>query len=192
MAVSGRTDYVGRTIEYCPEVVVPIMSLPAKYSLRSDLNTLETLLTIESFRTFTRLIEGTEIERTLESQSGFTLFAPMNRGFINLPGQFLDKLISARNTRILLEVLKYHLVAGEFRASELPASQFITTEQGHDLKVSDNGALRINHANIVLPDIETTDGIIHGIDELLIPGEIALVKYLSLSRRIYLATDEHR
>lgn len=157
----------------------------ANRSLLSNLNTFDTLLTVDSFRTFARLIEGTELETTLRSRIGFTLFAPTDQGFNNLPGRFLDKLISARNSRLLREVLHYHFVEGRFRASELAAGQFITTEQGLDLKITTcDGVLRINHARLILPDIHTGDGIIHGIDELLIPGELALVKYLSLGRSL--------
>lgn len=157
--------------------------------LRADLNTFDTLLTINCFRTFTRLIEGTEIETTLRSRTGLTLFAPIDRGFSNLPGNFLGKLISARSSRILLEVLQYHLAADRLTSTELADVQCVTTRQGHDLKITNgHDGLRINDARIVLPDIPTRDGLIHGIDELLIPGELALVKYLSLSRS--LSTDD--
>lgn len=153
--------------------------------MRSNLNTFDKLTTIDSFSTFTRLIEGTEIETTLKSRMGFTLFAPIDRSFSSLPEKFLDKLISARHTRILMEVWRYHFVDSRFRVRELAANQFIPTEQGLDLKITSNeDVLRINDAKIVLPDIHTSDGIIHGIDELLIPGEMALVKYLCLSRSL--------
>ena len=157
--------------------------------LRVNLDTFDTLLTIDSFRTFTRLIEGTEIETTLRSRTALTLFAPINRGFSNLPADFLRKLISARSSRILLEVLQYHLVTGRLTAKELSPNQCVTTKQGNDLNITEaDDGLRINDARIVLPDIPTRDGLIHGIDELLIPGELALVKYLSLSRS--LSTDD--
>ena len=155
--------------------------------LHANLNTFDTLLTTGSFRTFTRLIEGTQIETNLRSETVLTLFAPIDRGFNNLPANFLAKLISARSSRILLEVLQYHLVAGKLTASELAAAQCITTTQGHELNITNaDDGLRINDARIVLPDIPTSAGLIHGVDELLIPGELALVKYLSLSRRLSL------
>ena len=153
--------------------------------MHSNLNTFDRLLSIDRFQTFTRLIEGTEIEKTLRSRKAFTLFAPVDEGFSNLPRDFLDKLIRARNTPILLEVWRHHLVGRTVRAHELAARQSMTTEEGHDLKITNTEAvLWINNAKIVSPNIDTSNGIIHGIDELLIPGEIALVKYLGLSRSL--------
>jgi uncharacterized surface protein with fasciclin (FAS1) repeats len=184
MVLSGRTDFAG--------VIVRVPS-PGSYDscilaspfLRANLDTFDTLLTSDSFRTFTRLIEGTEMETTLRSRTVLTLFAPINQGFSNLPANFLRKLISARSSRILLEVLQYHLVTGRLPAAELAANHCVTTKQGDDLNITDaEDGLRINDARIVLPDIPTRDGLIHGIDELLIPGELALVKYLSLSRSL--------
>jgi uncharacterized surface protein with fasciclin (FAS1) repeats len=155
-----------------------------------ELSTFDKLVTIESFRTFVRLIEGTEIETTLRSRSHITLFAPIDRSFSNLPQKFLSNLITAKNTTILLEILQYHLVRGTLAVSEVANNDFLTSEQGHELKITmtDLG-LKINDANVVMPDIQTNAGMIHGIDELLIPGEIALVKYLLLRRRIATNTD---
>jgi uncharacterized surface protein with fasciclin (FAS1) repeats len=157
----------------------------AKNNLLSRLNTFDTLLKSDSFQTFTRLIEGTEIETTLKSQPGLTLFAPIDQVFQSLPDKFLTRLINAKSTRMLLEVLRYHLVAGRIDTRQLAGSEVVPSEQGFDLSITTNNTgLRINQARIVLPDIQTADGVIHGIDELLIPGEIALIRYLALSRSI--------
>jgi uncharacterized surface protein with fasciclin (FAS1) repeats len=163
----------------------PYQNFICENMLLSKLNTFDTLLTKPGFQTFARLIEGTEIEMTLRSQSGITVFAPVDSGFTSLPQQFLDKLLSAKSTRLLLEVLRYHLVAGRLGTRDFDCHEFLPSEQGYDLKITSNGVgFKVNQAKIVLPDIETEGGMIHGIDELLIPGEIALVRYLSLGRSI--------
>ncbi|NGP76759.1 fasciclin domain-containing protein [Balneolaceae bacterium YR4-1] len=106
---------------------------------------------------------------TLQGTGPFTVFAPNNTAFNNLPDGTLDNLSSEQ----LAQILSFHVVEGEITASDLSASQTVETIQGEELLVTvDGGTVTVNGSAVVgTPDVEASNGIIHIIDEVLLPQE---------------------
>lgn len=139
----------------------------------------ETLFIIDTairsgiFQTFTRLMEGSSVERQLQSTTCFTLFAPADIAFAYISLETLNRLVQMDCEGTLADVLSYHVVPGKFPATQLKELSSLNTVSGKELVISQAGELRIAGARLLQTDIQARNGLIHVIDRLLLPVELA-------------------
>ena len=107
-------------------------------------------------------LEQTGLAETLSAEGPFTLFAPTDDAFAELPEGALEAMTADE----LAEVLRAHVVAGAVTADEL--GDTITTLAGTTLPV---GMASVGEATVLRADIEAANGIIHAIDTVLLPVE---------------------
>ncbi len=134
------------------------------------LNVIDTAIRSGIFQTFTRLVEGSPLEARLRSRELFTLFAPVDISFAYLPHKTLDHLLRAENQGILSEVLGYHVVFGKFMSCELRSLCKTPTLYGVELTIDNTGELSVDGAKLLHVDIVACNGVIHGVDRLLMPN----------------------
>lgn len=113
-----------------------------------------------------------ELEAVLDvllSDGPFTVFAPTNKAFEALGNDVLADLDA--NPALLAEILTYHVVSGKFFSTDLPDSILVDTVNGKGLAVDARGEGVILNGNtkVIMPDIDTTNGVIHVIDKVLLP-----------------------
>lgn len=125
------------------------------------------------FRSFTRLLEGSSLERELRGEGTYTLFAPADISFAYLPPEAINQLLDAANQGILADVLGYHAVPEKFLVTELRDLSRLKTTYGEDLTITNIGGLRIDGARLLQSDIQARNGVIHVIDRLLLPASRA-------------------
>lgn len=129
---------------------------------RQDLTTLVTAL-------------GAADDATLldADEAGFTLFAPTDDAFAELPAGSIDVLVATQPK--LIELLGYHVVAGRFLAGDLTDGQVLTTSSGAELEVSVDGEI-ISVGGVVVSeaDIVGANGVVHIVDGVLIPPDYSL------------------
>lgn len=114
-------------------------------------------------------VSAAGLVETLEEPGPYTVFAPTNAAFEAL-GSTLDTLLEPANKAELAEILTYHVVPGELTSSELSNGQMLETVQGGSLEVKiANGNVTVNGAKVANPDVEASNGVVHVIDEVLIP-----------------------
>jgi uncharacterized surface protein with fasciclin (FAS1) repeats len=142
-------------------------------ALVQKLNVIDTAIRAGIFQTFTRLLEGSHLERRLRSQECFTLFAPVDISFAYLLPETFDRLLRADNQGILADVLGYHVVPGKIMAHELKALARTPTVYGMDLTIDNAIELRVDGAKVLHMDMAARNGVIHGIDRLLMPVKSA-------------------
>lgn len=142
-------------------------------SMAVGLNIMDTVITRGKFTVFTRLVEGSLLEKSLRSEFSFTLFAPADRAFTCLPADTLKWLLEPQNEQRLAAILRYHVVRGRFEIRQLERIRTARTEQGQELKIDLRQTLLVDSARIIVRDIDASNGIIHGIDSLLMPYAIA-------------------
>jgi uncharacterized surface protein with fasciclin (FAS1) repeats len=120
------------------------------------------------------LLVSSGLDTQLEALGPFTLFAPSNEAFEALPAGTLESL--AQNPSLLQQILLYHVAEGAIRSDDITGSTTATTAEGQDLTISDTGsAITVNEtAEIIDTDIEAGQGVIHLIDEVLLPPGVAL------------------
>ena len=122
------------------------------------------------YTTFASVVRDAGLEGTL-NEGTYTVFAPTNAAFDALPEGTLDDL--REDEQALTDVLTYHVVEGEYMASDLENGQNLTTVQSETLPVGITGdEVTVGTATVVEPDIIASNGVIHGIDEVLIPSGI--------------------
>jgi uncharacterized surface protein with fasciclin (FAS1) repeats len=128
----------------------------------------DTAIDAGSFSTLVTALEAADLVDTLKGAGPFTVFAPTDDAFNALPTGVLDDLLG--NVTALTEVLTYHVVSGKYMAADVVALASLTTIQGDDLAITVTGTtVQIDGATVVQTDIETSNGVIHVIDAVLIP-----------------------
>jgi uncharacterized surface protein with fasciclin (FAS1) repeats len=104
---------------------------------------------------------------TLKGKGPFTVFAPTDEAFAKLPAGTVEGLL--KDKAKLTQILTFHVVAGQQKASEVVAAKQFTSLQGKALTVDTKNDVKVGGANVSATDIMTTNGVIHVIDTVLIP-----------------------
>jgi len=124
-----------------------------------------------SFTTLVTALEAANLVDTLKGAGPFTVFAPTDDAFNALPSGVLDDLLA--NVTALTEVLTYHVVSGKYMAADVVTLSTLTTLQGDDLTIDvTDTTVKIDGATVVQTDIETSNGVIHVIDIVVVPGGV--------------------
>jgi len=122
------------------------------------------------FTTLVAAVQAAELVDTLKGEGPFTVFAPTDDAFSALPEGTLESLLLPENKQTLTDILLYHVVSGKVMAAEVTAMTSAATVLGKDIAVKvDTGNVYINEAKVIITDIETSNGIIHVIDAVLLP-----------------------
>ena len=124
---------------------------------------------LEDFTTFCAAVRKTQLARLLAEPGAYTVFAPTNDAFDNLPEGTVNHLLGDEEK--LTTILSYHIVPGAFTTTDAARlSSAVTTLEGSDLRVSAARAtLTVNGARVVKPDIVADNGAAHGINQVLTP-----------------------
>lgn len=138
----------------------------------------DTAVAAGDFETLVAAVQAAGLEETLRGDGPFTVFAPTDDAFAALPEGTVDTLLEDP-TGDLADILTYHVVAGEVLAEDVAGldGQEVETVNGATLTVGvgDDGSVTLtdgagNSVNVVQTDIETSNGVIHVIDGVLLPG----------------------
>lgn len=123
----------------------------------------------ERLATFAALLRKTELANVLGDPGPFTVFAPTDEAFDDLPSGEVEHL--AEDEGKLAMLLAYHVVPGRFTSEQAARmAGGVTTIEGSDLRITDVPAgLTVNGARVVQPDIAADNGVIHAIDRVLLP-----------------------
>ena len=141
--------------------------------MKSDLNIIDTMIRHGTFTVFTHLVQGSLLENKLRTESSYTVFAPADTACSRVsPGTF-KWLLEPQNVQRLADILRYHVVHGRLESRQLERIRTARTELGQELEIDLSQTLLIDSARIIVRDIEATNGIIHGIDSLLLPDAVA-------------------
>jgi transforming growth factor-beta-induced protein len=122
------------------------------------------------FSTLVAAVQAAGLVDTLKGEGLFTVFAPTDDAFAALPAGTLDELLKPENKQKLTDILLYHVISGKVMAADAAKLTSAPTVLGKDITVkSDMGNVYINDAKVVIADIETSNGVIHVIDKVLLP-----------------------
>ncbi len=128
-----------------------------------------------NFKTLVTALTAADLVPTFKGPGPFTVFAPTDAAFAKLPPGTVENLLKPENKPILIQILKYHVVAGNFTAQaiiDLKPPVRVETLAGRSVLVTLEGnQLRVNDALVIIPNVFCTNGIIHAIDTVLIPRE---------------------
>jgi transforming growth factor-beta-induced protein len=125
-----------------------------------------------SFKTLLAAVDAAGLTATLQGPGPFTLFAPTDAAFNLLPPGTVQNLLLPESKATLTKILTLHVVAGQALAADIIKDHAtITSLNGQKLPVSvRNGRVFIGSAVVQIADVKATNGVIHVIDTVLLPG----------------------
>ena len=135
----------------------------------------------KSHTTLVTAVKAAGLVETLKGAGPFTVFAPVNDAFENLPEGTVDNLLKPENKKMLTNILTYHVVAGQYDFAKMwsmieKGDTKLKTVSGGTLWIAANGPHNImlkdekgNWANISTYDVYQSNGVIHSIDAVLMP-----------------------
>ena len=120
------------------------------------------------FNTFVTLVKEAGLEGRLKEPGPYTVFAPTDKAWAQLPGARLKTLQRPEFRNDLAQLLLYHIIPGEVTSDRFSGTQVVATLEGTDLTIrASMDEVVVGTANIVEPDLRASNGIIHGIDSVL-------------------------
>ena len=127
----------------------------------------ETAVNAGTFNTLMKAVEAADLVKILKSPGPYTVFAPTDEAFANLPEGTLDSLL--QDIPKLKRIVTYHVVLGDVRAEDLLQIEEAETFEGSIVAIDSSDGIKVNDAKVVKTDILTDNGVIHVIDSVLIP-----------------------
>ncbi|WMW23966.1 fasciclin domain-containing protein [Methanolobus sediminis] len=120
-----------------------------------------------SFPTLMMAAEKLKLVSKYSNEGPFTIFAPVESAFEPIPDDVIDESFDDHD--YLLGIINYHIVEGRYTTKDLEGLTELETISGNKLKITVKDGIKVDTANIIEADIECSNGIIHAIDEILIP-----------------------
>jgi uncharacterized surface protein with fasciclin (FAS1) repeats len=162
-------------LEVEPQISLAVATIPVAQILvaqaRQDI--IDTATAEGSFQTLLQLLDKLGMTEDLRGYGRFTVFAPTDAAFAAMPPDIMERLSSDRD--LMSRVLAYHVISAE---SPLVSDQIKTPVSLRTLERSEititkrRGQLYVNSARVVAADIEASNGVIHAIDQVLIPDDL--------------------
>ncbi|HRW48758.1 MAG TPA: fasciclin domain-containing protein, partial [Caldilinea sp.] len=135
-----------------------------------SLDLADSIATSGAFPTLAKALEAAGLADALSGDGPFTIFAPSEEAFAALPEGALADLLA--DPAALAELLKYHVISGDIKADQIVNGMNASTLEGKPVTFSINGGVTVNGAHILSTDLPATNGIIHVIDQVLMPPAV--------------------
>lgn len=131
----------------------------------------DTAVSAGSFNTLVAAVKAAGLVDTLKGHGPFTVFAPTDEAFAALPEGTVENLLKPENKDQLIAVLTYHVVPAKIMSGDIAGKRAnVLTVQGDRLSVNARNGVSVDGAEVVAADVEASNGVIHVVDKVLIPG----------------------
>jgi uncharacterized surface protein with fasciclin (FAS1) repeats len=133
-------------------------------------NIVENAMNANNVTTLVAAVKAAGLVKTLSSKGPFTVFAPTNSAFDQLPKGTIDKLLKPENKQKLTSILTYHVVTGRYLAKDLKDGMELKTVNGEKIKITKkDGKIWVNKAMVEIPDVISSNGVTFVINKVLMP-----------------------
>lgn len=131
----------------------------------------DTAIAAGQFGTLVAAVQAAELVDVLKGDGPFTVFAPSDEAFAALPAGTVENLLKPENKDQLVAILTYHVVPGKIMSADIAGKTAeVTTVQGSDISVNAMNGVMVDSATVVVADIEADNGVIHVIDQVVMPN----------------------
>ena len=135
-----------------------------------DKTVVENAANSADFSTLVAAVKAAGLAETLSGSGPFTVFAPTNAAFEKLPAGTVEKLLKPENKDQLVKVLTYHVVPGKVMAKDVVKLTKAKTVEGSDVTIAvSGGSVSVDNAKGIKTDINSSNGVIHVIDTVILP-----------------------
>jgi uncharacterized surface protein with fasciclin (FAS1) repeats len=169
------------TAQQCPnsqnnsQTVATFVSHQETATAQADI--VDTAVSAGKFKTLVAAVKAAGLVDVLKGKGPFTVFAPTDAAFAKLPKGTVETLLKKENLGKLKEILTYHVVSGDVRSDAVVKLSEAATVQGEKIRIKVDGKnVMFNNSKLVKADIGCSNGVIHVIDTVLMPGQDAGTK----------------
>ena len=151
------------------KVLVPGMQEAASSETLEDSKSIAEIAVAGGFNTLVAALSAADLVETLSGNGAFTVFAPTDDAFATLPDGMLEGLLT--DTESLTQILLYHVLGDVVMADTVVTLDEAETLEGSKVKIEVvDGKVFVNDSQVTSTDIEASNGVIHVIDKVLVPG----------------------
>jgi len=156
--------------------VIDAVLLPPSDEAMNEMDLVDTAVADGRFTTLVAAVQAAGLVETLKSEGPFTVFAPTDDAFAALPAGTLDSLLLPENKQQLTDILLYHVVAGKVMAADVvgldgKSAETALAGKSIAIKIEGDKVILNDNVNVIITDIETSNGVIHVIDAVLLPPQ---------------------
>ncbi len=149
-------------------LVAPVTA--GSYGKQKDI--VDTAVDAGAFNTLVAAVQAADLVDALKADGPVTVFAPTDEAFAKLPAGTVESLLKPENKDQLIAILTYHVVPGKLMASDVTSMAGSQTLQGEKVQFqAKDGKVFIDGAQVVQADIVASNGVIHVIDTVILPGQ---------------------
>jgi len=154
-------------------VALLLVLIPAGMAMaQQPANLYDTLAAAGNYTTFLSLVDKANVQELKSMPGPFTVFAPTDAAFANVPQATMDKIMG--DPAIVRDVVYFHITPGKYLAKDLPALKecktMCPTDNAGVMKFNEEGGkYMVSGATIVQPDMIATNGVAQGIDTVMLP-----------------------
>jgi uncharacterized surface protein with fasciclin (FAS1) repeats len=131
----------------------------------------DTAIDAGQFTTLVAAVDAAGLVETLKGDGPFTVFAPTDDAFAALPAGTVESLLLPENRDQLVAVLTYHVVPGKVMSTDIAGQSLqVATVEGSELTVDATDGVTVDAATVIMADIEASNGVIHVIDQVVLPN----------------------
>lgn len=131
-------------------------------------NIVEIAVGNENFSTLVAAVQAAGLVEALQSPGPFTVFAPVNAAFNNLPPGTVQTLV--QNPPQLARILKFHVVSGAYTQADLAKLDSVESLEGSPIPINCKTAFEVKNSTVIMADVKADNGIIHVIDRVILMG----------------------
>lgn len=159
-------------IEQPADSSTPAADVLSNSENQSPTELLQQLSATGSFNTLAQAVEAAGLSGALQNSGGrYTIFAPTDEAFAELPQGTVEQLLRPENRDLLRQVLSYHVVPTELASNQLSTGGVDTLGGGIAVRVTPDRIV-VNDGSVIRPDIQTQNGIVHVVNRVLMPDEL--------------------
>ena len=130
----------------------------------------DTAVAAGKFGTLVAAVQAAGLVETLKGAGPFTVFAPTDDAFAKLPAGTVEDLLKPENKAKLVAILTYHVLPGKVMAADIAGkTMHVKTVEGSEVAVDATLGVKVDGATVVIADVAASNGVIHAIDQVIMP-----------------------
>ena len=131
-------------------------------------NLVDTAMEEGIFKILIQVVQEAGLVDTLRNDGPFTIFAPTDEAFSKLPSGTIENIFKDKEK--LTDVLTCHVVQDKVMEDDVAKIKYAKTVNGKEISINTTKGMKIDNAQIIKSNIECSNGVIHVIDEVLLPN----------------------
>lgn len=170
VACNSPSDQPAASSENTTESASPLTGQSGVQDETSGKNVVQIAVGSKDHTTLVAAVKAGELVDALSNAGPFTVFAPTNAAFDKLPAGTVDGLLKPEAKESLQDILQYHVSVGVYNTDQLTDGQSLGQVNGGNITISvKDGKTMINGKATILASIKASNGVVHVIDEVLLP-----------------------